>query len=170
MRVATILLLGVLALIPSPSAANHVRKVDSLVFSIHVDLVSQYDIEDLRRVLEDARAMFQGSSGPADVACCTQIDAIDLEIFGTPGDGLDVIDSQAKQDQVISMNALVLDITWPTPRCGSAFIGRNGMTVASIAQLESRASSPTNAVTMQAWTTASMILANRSWGFPGGAA
>ncbi len=61
MRVPTILLLGVLALIPSPSAANHNRQVDPLVFSIHVDLLAQYDIEDLRRHLEDARTAFQGS-------------------------------------------------------------------------------------------------------------
>ncbi len=89
MRLLTILLLGVLALIPSPSAAETSRRVDSLVFSIHVDLLSTYDLEDLRRALEDARALFQGSQRPGDVACCTQIEAIDLEIFGTPGDGLD---------------------------------------------------------------------------------
>ncbi len=100
MRVLTILLLGVFALIPSPIAANHDRRVDPLVFSIHVDLLSQFDLEDLRSHLEDTRAIFQGSQGPTDVACCTQIDAIELEIFGTPGDGLDVIDSQAKRDRL----------------------------------------------------------------------
>ena len=99
MRVPTILLLGVLALVPSPSAAETSRRVDSLVFSVHVDLLSQFDLADLRSRLEEARALFQGSQGPTDVACCTQIGAIDLQIFGTPGDGLDVIDSQAKFDQ-----------------------------------------------------------------------
>jgi hypothetical protein len=104
--------------------------VDSLVFSVHVDLLSQFDLADLRRALEDARVIFQGSQGPTDVACCTQIDAIDLEIFGTPGDGLDVIDSEAKDDQLGSMNAFVLDITWPQPSCGRAGLGGNGMIVA----------------------------------------
>ena len=84
MRVHAIFLLGVLALIPRTGAAEISRKVDGLVFSIHVDLLEQYDIDDLRRHLEDARAIFQGSVGPADVACCTQIDAIELEVFGTP--------------------------------------------------------------------------------------
>ncbi len=100
MRVPILLLLGVLALIPSPSAADQSRQVDPLVFSIHVDLLSQFDLADLHRALEAARAIFQGSLGPTDVACCTQIDAIELEIFGTPGDGLDVIDSQAKRDRL----------------------------------------------------------------------
>ncbi|MCH8084590.1 MAG: hypothetical protein IH885_10180 [Myxococcales bacterium] len=112
--------LAVLMLLPGFAAADISRRVDPLVFSIHVDLLSIYDLEDLRRHLEDARALFQGSQGPTDVACCTQIDAIDLEIFGTPGDGLDVIDSWAKVVQLGSMNALVLDITWPSPICGWA--------------------------------------------------
>ena len=123
-------LLAVLVLLPGVAAANIGRRVDSLIFSIHVDLLAQYDIEDLRRHLEDARAAFQGSQGPGDVTCCTQIDEIDLEIFGTPGDGLDVIDSEAKENQVISMNALVLDITWPSPRCGSGRNGEPGMIIA----------------------------------------
>ncbi len=61
MRVPTILLLGVLALIPSAGAAETSRRVDRLVFSVHVDLLSQFDLADLRRALEDARAIFQGS-------------------------------------------------------------------------------------------------------------
>ena len=129
MRVPSIPL-GVLALIPSPSAANHNRKVDPLVFSIHVDLLAQYDIEDLRRHLEDARTLFQGTQGPTDIVCCTQIKAFDLEIFGIPGDGLDIIDSEAKHDRVHSMNALVLDITWPSPACGAAHLGGDGMIIA----------------------------------------
>ena len=130
MRVPSILLLGVLALIPHPSAAQSDRSVDSLVFSIHVDLLAQYDIEDLRLDLEDARTAFQGSQGPGDVTCCTQIDAIDLVPFGTPGDGLDVIDSEAKHDQVHSMNAFVLDITWPNPMCGFGHSLSPGMVIA----------------------------------------
>jgi hypothetical protein len=126
----SVLLLGVLALIPCAGEADTGRRVDRLFFSVHIDLLSHYDLEELRRDLEDARVAFQGSQGPTDVACCTQIDAIDLEVFGTPGDGLDVIDSEAKDSQLGSMNALVLDITWPTPRCGSAPLGGIGMTVA----------------------------------------
>ena len=61
----------VLALFAGGSAAEISRRVDRLVFSIHVDLVAQFDLEDLRRVLEDARVIFQGSEGPTDVACCT---------------------------------------------------------------------------------------------------
>ena len=122
--------LAVLMLLPGFAAADISRRVDPLVFSIHVDLLSIYDLEDLRRHLEDARALFQGSQGPTDVACCTQIDAIDLQIFGTPGDGLDVIDSQAKQNQVISMNALVLDITYPNPGCGKGTLDGDGMIIA----------------------------------------
>ena len=79
MRVPTILLLSVLALIPSPSAADINRRLDSLVFSVHVDLLSHFDLADLRRALEDARAIFQGSEQAAGIACCTQIDAIELE-------------------------------------------------------------------------------------------
>ena len=130
MRVPILLLLGVLALIPSAGAANHNRRVDSLVFSIHVDPLSTFDLADLRRALEDSRALFQGSQRPGDVACCTQIEAIELEVFGTPGDGNDVIDNENKYDFFISMNALVLDITWPSPGCAFATQGGNGMIVA----------------------------------------
>ena len=82
MRIPSILLLGVLALIPSAGAGEISRRVDPLVFSIHVDLLSSYDLADLRRALEDAREIFEFAQGPSDVACCTQIEAIDLEVFG----------------------------------------------------------------------------------------
>ncbi len=53
MRMSTILLIGVLALIPSAGGAETSRRVDPLVFSVHVDLLSQFDLADLRRALEE---------------------------------------------------------------------------------------------------------------------
>jgi len=43
--------------------------------------------------LRDARQMLQGAQGPIDSPCCTAIEpAASVTTFGTPGDGLDVID------------------------------------------------------------------------------
>jgi predicted neuraminidase len=74
---------------------------------------------------------FDSSRGSDDVACCTEIEAIELEIFGTPGDGLDVLDSEAKWNQLGSRKALLFDISWPSPDAtGVAELGGERMAVA----------------------------------------
>ncbi|MBK7952414.1 MAG: hypothetical protein IPK00_27585 [Deltaproteobacteria bacterium] len=47
--------------------------------------------------LEDTQTIIEGVQGPADIACCQKLDkrphssGVSLQIFGNPGDGLDVI-------------------------------------------------------------------------------
>jgi cysteine-rich repeat protein len=125
----TLLVLGVLALIPGGSGAEISRRVDSVVFSIHVDVASELDLDELRDHLAMVRSWFESSRGPDDVACCTEIEAIDLEPFGTPGDGGDILDSQAKWNALGSRKAFVLDITWPSPTCGVGELGGERMAV-----------------------------------------
>ena len=44
----------------------------------------------------DARLILQGTQGPADAPCCTElVPATALTLFGSPGDGLDMIDFDA---------------------------------------------------------------------------
>jgi hypothetical protein len=118
--------LVLLVLFPGEGVAEIGRRIDSLVFSIHVDVASQLDLEELRQHLNSVRAWAESSRGPDDVSCCTEIQAISLEVFGTPGDGLDVIDSESKWNQLGSRKAFVQDIAWcvgPTSTCGCGTVG-----------------------------------------------
>jgi len=126
------LTLGVFALVAGESIAEVNRPADSMYFSIHVDIAAQLDLDELREHLRSVRSWVESSRGPDDISCCTEIQAIDLQIFGTPGDGLDVIDSEAKYNLISSLHAFVQDIAWcggPTSACGCGRIGDDGFLV-----------------------------------------
>ncbi len=48
--------------------------------------------------LEEASKLVQGLQGPADTACCVELADASVSAFGTCGDGLDVITTQAELD------------------------------------------------------------------------
>jgi MYXO-CTERM domain-containing protein len=82
----------------APAADRHAIK-----WFVHTDLVSgaatlpfyEAMIED---ALDDALIHLEGNQGPADTVCCQKLDqeehspGVVLQTFGTPGDGLDVVD------------------------------------------------------------------------------
>ena len=54
-------LLALLALFPASISAEIDQRVDSTVFSIHVDTASQLDLNELEQHLENARGLFHSS-------------------------------------------------------------------------------------------------------------
>jgi len=125
--------MALLVLFPGSSTAEISRNVDSIVFSIHVDTASQLDLNGLEQHLELVRLLVQRSQQPSDVACCTKLEAIDLELFGTLGDGGDIIDSSSKWSALGNRKAFVSDISWcgfPRDVLGCASIGGERMAVA----------------------------------------
>ena len=106
------------------------RAVDRTQYSIHVNVANQLDLTKLRMYLAEADRLLQQDEGATDVACCMSLqaappagrpDAESLVVFGTPDDGLDVIDSAEKFAALDGKRAIVQTISW----CGSsnAFIG-----------------------------------------------
>lgn len=107
-RVSSILaaigcLLAGLAAAPAQAAPE--VDLHDLDFYIHVDLIDAGAGRDLafwQGVVDDAVArgneLLVGANGPADTPCCTKLtSSASLQTFGTPGDGLEVIDSLADQ-------------------------------------------------------------------------
>ncbi len=81
-----------------PTADRH-----DLKWFVHTDLVSGGNdlafYEDMiDAALEDALLLLEGQQGPVDSVCCQKLDkeehapGVTLSTFGTPGDGLDVVD------------------------------------------------------------------------------
>jgi hypothetical protein len=101
--------LGLAAL---PASGQIERRVDRQVWSIHVDVADQLDEAGLRLSLEEASRLLAADQGEDDAACCMQLEAIELEIFGTPGDGLDVIDNEMEFSALLGRKALVQSINW----------------------------------------------------------
>jgi hypothetical protein len=130
MRAAAAGLWILLALFPHGSAAEIDQRVENLVFSIHVDTASDLDLSGLEQHLERARLLFHMSQASSDVTCCTKIEAADLELFGTSGDGMDIIDSESKWNQLGNRKAFVTDLVWPSPAAGRAILGGERMAVA----------------------------------------
>jgi hypothetical protein len=117
-----------LTLIWASSAGAQIgRRLDRTQYSIHVDVASQVDLAELRLYLEEADRLLQQDQGAADVACCMSLraappstppgapDSDSLVVFGTPGDGLDVIDNPDEWEALGTRRAIVQTIDW----CGT---------------------------------------------------
>jgi hypothetical protein len=109
------------ALAAGSARAQIARTVDRTQWAIHVDVADQLDLAALRRYLAEADRLLQGDEGSSDVACCVTLqaaapagrpDAEALVTFGAPGDGLDVIDSLEKWNQIQGLRAIVQTISW----------------------------------------------------------
>jgi hypothetical protein len=107
------------ALAALPAAAQIERRSDRVVYSVHADVVDQLDELELALYLREATLLLQRSQGPVDAACCTGLEAVELEVFGAPGDGLDAIDSEQEWLQLGNRKAIVQSIRW----CGN--VGSN---------------------------------------------
>jgi hypothetical protein len=96
----------------APAGAQSERRADRVVYSVHVDVADQLGELDLAFYLREATLLLQRSQGGVDAPCCVRLDAVELERFGTPGDGLDVIDSELEWQQLGSRRAIVQSIRW----------------------------------------------------------
>ena len=91
----------------SASTASAAQDVDlhDLTWYVHVDLIDAGAGRDLafwQNVIDEsvaqANILLEGGQGPFDTPCCTRLgSSATVTTFGTPGDGLDVIDSSADQ-------------------------------------------------------------------------
>lgn len=103
-----IALLGLLAVGQAPGRVEAAPAVDlhRLRWHVHVDLVDAGAGRDLaywQGVIDAAMAtanpLLEGRQGPFDRACCTRLArTLPVSTFGTPGDGRDVLDSLAEQN------------------------------------------------------------------------
>jgi len=87
------------ALADAPTTNLH-----ELEWLVHVDLIDAEAGRDLAfyealidQAMADATILIEGDQGPADSACCDVIEALSVDTFGTPGDGLDVPSSASDQ-------------------------------------------------------------------------
>lgn len=102
-------LIGLL-LISFASSVTAAPEIDvhDLSWFVHVDLINPGAGEDLtywtgviQDVVDRANNLLVGRNGPADQVCCTQMtSSVAVSTFGTPGDGLDVVDSAADQNSI----------------------------------------------------------------------
>ncbi len=119
----------------SPSgAAPPTADLHELTWNVHVDLIDAGAGRDLafwQGVLETAMAeanlLLEGNQGTLDQACCTRIEPVTVVTFGTPGDGLDVIDSAADSAWLQTVGTgsqafLVDSLSW----CGGPALGAIG--------------------------------------------
>jgi len=111
--IGQIALAGIAALClfaPSASAAPEVDLHD-LVWHVHVDLINPGAGEDLAywqavidTVVVSSNRLLEGQQGPIDQPCCTRLaNSATLVTFGTPGDGLDVVDSAVDQNAIAAL-------------------------------------------------------------------
>ncbi len=101
-------LVALLALaIAAPAAAGPAAPtadVHDIAWFVHVDLIDAAAGRDLgfyRNLIDEtilaASDLYEGNHGPVDTPCCTRIErSIPVASFGSPGDGLDVLDSAAE--------------------------------------------------------------------------
>lgn len=102
MRAArAVLVLGVLAL-AAPAHAAPAEALHELRWFVHVDLLAPMGrtlafYEDLlARRSAEAALVLKGHQGPFDTPCCAGLDVATVTPFGEPGDGLDVINTDAE--------------------------------------------------------------------------
>ncbi len=92
-----------LALARPADAAAPTADVHDLDWYVHVDLIDPGAGRDLAfyqdlidETILAASDLYEGSHGPADTPCCARIErSVPVSTFGTPSDGLDVLDSAA---------------------------------------------------------------------------
>jgi hypothetical protein len=117
-------LLGILLLLPAPAAADPTENVHSLDWLVHIDLIdvpSGFDLAYYQALIEArlaaSDALVQGHQGPADSGCCVVLDPVSVTTFGSPGDGLDVINDSTELDTVFASGpgAILVQAVW---NCG----------------------------------------------------
>ena len=99
----TIFALVILLFAPSIHAAETVD-LHSQTWYVHTDMVT--GVQDLTywqgvidAALAEANALVEGDNGPFDTPCCSRMNrSASVAVFGTPLDGLDVLDSLADQN------------------------------------------------------------------------
>ena len=82
-----------------------------LEWFVHIDLIDAGAGRDLafyEALLDDAMAeasrRLAGNQGPADTPCCTRLArSVSLATFGSPGDGLDVLDAMSEYDTIATI-------------------------------------------------------------------
>jgi cysteine-rich repeat protein len=72
--------------------------VADVPFYVHVDVAAAIDPNDLRADLEAARRLLHDKENEGDVPCCTRIRDAVITTFGSPRDGMDVLDTVAEFD------------------------------------------------------------------------
>ena len=95
-------------LMPSVVASAPAVDLHGLNWYVHVDLIDAAVGEDLAHwqgvidaSVASANRLLEGGQGPFDQPCCVRLGrSVSVTIFGTPGDGLDVIDSSADQTAI----------------------------------------------------------------------
>lgn len=109
-----------------PSAAAPEVDLHDMKWFVHVDLIDAGAGRDLpfwQGVIDDAIArgsdLLEGRNGPADQACCTRLTrSVDVATFGSPNDGLDVLDTSSKQNIIQGLETpgsrafLIDSLTW----------------------------------------------------------
>ncbi len=109
MRWAALLVVAVsIAMGPGSARAQPATSFHDLKWFVHVDLITaQRPLGFYQSLIADstleAGDLLQGSQGPFDDACCVALDDVSVETFGTPGDGLDVIDNAGERDALSSI-------------------------------------------------------------------
>lgn len=91
---------------PPTSSLQEVR------WLVHVDLIDAgagRDLDFFEGLIEGAlfgaSQLLEGNQGPADTPCCARVELDGaVTTFGSPGDGLDVIDSMADQDAITALS------------------------------------------------------------------
>ncbi|MCR9094000.1 MAG: hypothetical protein NXI30_07275 [bacterium] len=99
----------------SAAAAQTGPEVDlhDLTWFVHVDLIDPGAGEDLvywsnaiSEAVDQGNQLLQGSHGPADNVCCAKLgSSVAVSTFGSPDDGLDVIDSLADQQAIAALGS-----------------------------------------------------------------
>ncbi len=101
-RLAAPLALLALALSTSTQAAETVD-LHELTWWVHVDLTDQgtgsqplsYYEAMIATAMREASDLVSGGQGPFDGPCCSRLETVQVNVFGTSGDGLDVPSSAA---------------------------------------------------------------------------
>ena len=106
---------------------------------VHVDLINAGAGQDLaywQGVIDDAvrsgNGLLEGGQGPFDTPCCTRLGrSVSVTTFGTPGDGLDIMDTGSDQTAIANAggagsNAFLIDsLTY----CGGSAPGAIGCAI-----------------------------------------
>lgn len=89
-----------------PLAAAPPVDLHDLTWQVHIDLIDPDNGRDLAfwqgvvdGAVASANQLLEGGQGPFDTPCCTRLArSAEVVTFGSPGDGLDILDSQAEQN------------------------------------------------------------------------
>jgi len=109
-------------LLPGVAASAPAVDLHSLTWYVHVDLIDEGAGEDLAywqgvidAAVASANDLLVGGQGPFDQPCCTRLGrSVSVTTFGSPGDGLDIIDSALEQETISNIggpgsNAFLVD-------------------------------------------------------------